>query len=156
MSGSFGTLLSYARPHRAVLLSTLALTLLASACGLAQPLVAQDVLTALGTGDGVETFEVVGVGIGSYTNNEQLGVAVVLTPESIDRIGSTETFREAFVLVDDGYGGDPVLVEEAGDLLEPGSPLDAHGGGRHQVGDPAVPHGWPFRHIKTFACEHMI
>ena len=53
MSGSFGTLLSYARPHRAVLLSTLALTLLASACGLAQPLVAQDVLTALGTGEGV-------------------------------------------------------------------------------------------------------
>jgi len=53
MSGSFGTLLSYAKPHRGVLLSTLALTLLASACGLAQPLVAQDVLTALGTGGSV-------------------------------------------------------------------------------------------------------
>ncbi|PRY40812.1 ABC transporter ATP-binding protein [Umezawaea tangerina] len=53
MPGSLGTLLSYARPHRPVLLSTLALTLLASACGLAQPLVAQDVLTALGTGAGV-------------------------------------------------------------------------------------------------------
>ncbi|GAA1315149.1 ABC transporter ATP-binding protein [Saccharothrix xinjiangensis] len=44
-------LLSYARPHRAVLLGSLLLVLAASASGLVQPLVAQDVLESLGTGD---------------------------------------------------------------------------------------------------------
>ncbi|MFD7659515.1 ABC transporter ATP-binding protein [Actinosynnema sp. NPDC059797] len=43
-------LLSYARPHRAVLLGSLLLVLAASASGLVQPLVAQDVLESLGTG----------------------------------------------------------------------------------------------------------
>ncbi|EST36989.1 hypothetical protein N566_15510 [Streptomycetaceae bacterium MP113-05] len=46
-------LLSYARPHRAVLIATLLLVLAASASGLVQPLVAQHVLEVLGTGGGV-------------------------------------------------------------------------------------------------------
>ncbi|MFC6092720.1 ABC transporter ATP-binding protein [Saccharothrix lopnurensis] len=44
-------LLTYARPHRAVLLGSLLLVLAASACGLVQPLVARDVLESLGTGE---------------------------------------------------------------------------------------------------------
>jgi ATP-binding cassette subfamily B protein/ATP-binding cassette subfamily C protein len=43
-------LLSYARPHRGVLLAVLALTLLGSAAGLAQPMVIQSVLAKLMTG----------------------------------------------------------------------------------------------------------
>ncbi|QFZ19840.1 ABC transporter ATP-binding protein [Saccharothrix syringae] len=43
-------LLGHARPHRAVLLGSLLLVLAASATGLVQPLVAQDVLESLGTG----------------------------------------------------------------------------------------------------------
>ncbi|MFG2618963.1 ABC transporter ATP-binding protein [Streptomyces sp. NPDC048507] len=46
-------LLSYARPHRGVLLLVLLLTLLASAAGLAQPMVIQSVLTNLMTGAGL-------------------------------------------------------------------------------------------------------
>lgn len=49
--GALRVLLAYARPHRAVLLASLALVLVASATGLAQPLVARDVLAGLG-GDG--------------------------------------------------------------------------------------------------------
>ncbi|MGQ0838872.1 ABC transporter ATP-binding protein [Actinokineospora sp.] len=48
-SGTLRVLLGYARPHRAVLALTLVLTLAASASGLVQPLVAQDVLEALGS-----------------------------------------------------------------------------------------------------------
>jgi putative ABC transport system permease protein len=62
----------------------------------------------VGTGERTETFEVVGIGIGGYTNNEQLGAAVVLTPESIRRVGATETFREAFAVVDDAEDSDAV------------------------------------------------
>ncbi|THA26468.1 ABC transporter ATP-binding protein [Streptomyces sp. RKND-216] len=47
------TLLSYARPHRAVLSATLLLVLAASASGLVQPLVAQHVLEVLGDGGDV-------------------------------------------------------------------------------------------------------
>lgn len=47
--GALRALLSYARPHRAVLVLSLLLTLLASGAGLAQPLVAQSVLNTLGT-----------------------------------------------------------------------------------------------------------
>ncbi|OLR92204.1 ABC transporter ATP-binding protein [Actinokineospora bangkokensis] len=43
-------LFSYARPHRGVLLASLVLVLLAGGSGLVQPLVAQHVLEALGTG----------------------------------------------------------------------------------------------------------
>ncbi|MFJ9982684.1 ABC transporter ATP-binding protein [Streptomyces globisporus] len=46
-------LLSYARPHRGILLTVLALTLAGSAAGLAQPLVIQSVLAKLMTGDGL-------------------------------------------------------------------------------------------------------
>lgn len=46
-------LLSYARPHRGVLLLVLLLTLLGSAAGLAQPMVIQSVLTNLMTGAGL-------------------------------------------------------------------------------------------------------
>ncbi|ACU36436.1 ABC transporter ATP-binding protein [Actinosynnema pretiosum subsp. pretiosum] len=49
--GALRVLLAYARPHRGVLLASLALVLVASATGLAQPLVARDVLSGLG-GDG--------------------------------------------------------------------------------------------------------
>lgn len=51
--GSVRTLLGYARPHRGVLACTLLLTLLASASGLVQPLVARSVLDELGSGRGV-------------------------------------------------------------------------------------------------------
>ncbi|WNF27939.1 ABC transporter ATP-binding protein [Streptomyces sp. C11-1] len=46
-------LLSYARPHRGILLTVLALTLMGSAAGLAQPLVIQSVLAKLMTGGGL-------------------------------------------------------------------------------------------------------
>ncbi|MGW6590332.1 ABC transporter ATP-binding protein [Streptomyces sp. MCL20-2] len=46
-------LLSYARPHRGILLTVLALTLAGSAAGLAQPLVIQSVLAKLMTGEGL-------------------------------------------------------------------------------------------------------
>ncbi|MDI5964639.1 ABC transporter ATP-binding protein [Streptantibioticus silvisoli] len=46
-------LLGYARPHRAVLLGTLLVVLVASASGLVQPLVAQHVLATLGSGGSV-------------------------------------------------------------------------------------------------------
>ncbi len=46
-------LLRYARPHRAVLTTTLLMVLAASAAGLVQPLVAQDVLNGLDEGRGV-------------------------------------------------------------------------------------------------------
>ncbi len=46
-------LLRYARPHRAVLCGTLLVVLIASAAGLVQPLVAQHVLSGLGTGASV-------------------------------------------------------------------------------------------------------
>ncbi|MFJ9775522.1 ABC transporter ATP-binding protein [Kitasatospora sp. NPDC101157] len=46
-------LLAYARPHREVLSLVLLLTMLGSAAGLAQPLVVQDVLVKLATGDGL-------------------------------------------------------------------------------------------------------
>ncbi|MFD6971210.1 ABC transporter ATP-binding protein [Streptomyces sp. NPDC059979] len=46
-------LLSYARPHRSVLLLVLLLTLLGSAAGLAQPMVVQSALTDLMAGDGL-------------------------------------------------------------------------------------------------------
>jgi ABC-type multidrug transport system fused ATPase/permease subunit len=52
-SGSLGALLSYARPHRAVLLGSLGLTLLASASGLVQPKFAQQILASLATGGSV-------------------------------------------------------------------------------------------------------
>lgn len=47
------TLLSYARPHRRVLIVGLLLTLLASGMALAQPLVAEAVVSALGAGESV-------------------------------------------------------------------------------------------------------
>ncbi|MCK2241651.1 MULTISPECIES: ABC transporter ATP-binding protein [unclassified Crossiella] len=51
--GAFRTLLQYARPHRGVLVITLLLSLLASAAGLAQPMVARSTLDGLTTGGGV-------------------------------------------------------------------------------------------------------
>jgi ABC-type multidrug transport system fused ATPase/permease subunit len=51
--GSLGALLAYAKPHRAVLIGSLLLTLLASGAGLVQPLVAQKVLSRLGTDESV-------------------------------------------------------------------------------------------------------
>jgi ATP-binding cassette subfamily B protein/ATP-binding cassette subfamily C protein len=52
-AGSLGALLSYAKPHRAVLLGSLALTLVASASGLVQPKFAQQILASLATGGSV-------------------------------------------------------------------------------------------------------
>ncbi|MCU1686082.1 MAG: putative transporter ATP-binding protein [Amycolatopsis sp.] len=52
-SGSLGALLSYAKPHRGVLVGSLVLTLLASASGLVQPKFAQQILGSLATGQGV-------------------------------------------------------------------------------------------------------
>jgi putative ABC transport system permease protein len=67
----------------------------------------------LGVGDGVETFEVVGVGVGGYTNNEQLGVAVVMTKESMDRVAVSDAFREAYAVVDAGEDSEDVLASYA-------------------------------------------
>ena len=46
---AFAVLIGYAKPHRVVLFGTLLLVLAASGSGLVQPLVARDVLSALGT-----------------------------------------------------------------------------------------------------------
>ncbi|MDQ2583633.1 ABC transporter ATP-binding protein [Saccharothrix yanglingensis] len=51
--GPLRVLLDHARPHRAVLAGSLLLVLAAGASGLVQPLVARDVLEALGTGGSV-------------------------------------------------------------------------------------------------------
>jgi ABC-type multidrug transport system fused ATPase/permease subunit len=50
---TFAVLVGYAKPHRVVLLLTLLLVLAASGSGLVQPLVARDVLQALGTRESV-------------------------------------------------------------------------------------------------------
>jgi putative ABC transport system permease protein len=67
----------------------------------------------IGVGDRAETFEVVGVGVGGYTNNEQLGVAVVMTKESMERVAVSESFREAFAVVDADEDAEAVAASYA-------------------------------------------
>jgi ABC-type lipoprotein release transport system permease subunit len=67
----------------------------------------------VGTGEQGETFEVVGVGVGAFSNNEQLGVAVVMTADSMQRVAVSDAFREAFVVVDDDEDPEAVAASYA-------------------------------------------